>query len=348
MAVEVEPSPVTPEEQGDLAGHAAEFAKVPWNAPKAPEPAKDDLSAVLEGDDATVAEKPKRSSHRAQSQQASPEDYQAIAALTKELREAEAELSKLKPDALKADPPRVRTIKRQIAAVKAELAEAKPKPAPVPAVQPQPLYQPAPAQPVTLEEPKLEQFQNEEDPYGALILAKVEHRQRVQAMQAQQAAQQAQDAQRTQQQQAAIAQEVEQTQARVKAFVQAHPDYQPKFQAFVTQYPHIPELLGAALAKSDKSPDLMYYFFDHPDHFDEHVFDAEGKPVTDQAVAVLQRRLHARLAAVSTGSAPPAQPVIAPRPPNPVRTAPSMPRVEVPGDNSSLSDHARAFHRSRR
>lgn len=342
---------VTPEspaeDPGHLADHAAEFAKQPWNAPPKPEPPADDLATVLEPE--TKPEKPVR--HRAASQKASAEEVEQINALTKELREAEAELLKVKPDA-KAASPRLVTLRRQIQGIKAELAEAQPKPAtPTVVAQPgtgAPVRTPS-LQPFTESEPTIEQFANEADPYAAWTRALARYDRKKETFEAQQAYAQQQAQAQTAAQQAADAQLLETARARVQAFQAAHPDYAQKVQPFLQQYGQVPELLGRAIQSSDKAPDLVYYFADHPQEFEEHLFDAFNKPADALAVAVLQRRLLARLAAVPTGSAPsPVSSVIAPRPPNPVRTAPSMPRTELPGDGSSLRDHAQAFGRKRR
>lgn len=307
--------------------------------------ATDDLAAVLE----PPAESPKTGAaaprHRAQSQKAAPDDVQAIAALTRELREAEAELGKVKPDALTSDAPRIRTLKRQIAAVKAELDAA--KPAPLPAPKPQPVQSPIAPPTFTEQEPTIEHFANEADPYSSWMMAKWSYMQRLQAAQAQFQQYQQQEQANRQQVEADIAADIQATQQRVQVFAATHPDYYDKLRTLTAGYPQIPELLGRALAKSDKSPDLMYYFADHPDEFADHVYDAMGKPFDDRAAAILQRRLHARLQAESTGAAeaPPPAFVIAPRPPTPVRTRPMSAVPELPGEGHSVADHVRVWGR---
>ncbi len=81
-----------------------------------------------------------------------------------------------------------------------------------------------------------------------------------------------------------------------------------------------------------------------------------SNPAFPAAVAAMKRYLRAlvasaqrsdssssRAAAVVTGAAPTSSPKLVPKPPTPVRTGAMKDADAVPGDDSSLADHERAF-----
>jgi hypothetical protein len=121
-----EPLETPTDDSGSLADHEAQFQP---DAPRAANVALDEVEPEpLTKDEQSAVEKVgKFARHRAGSQRATPEDVQEINALTKELRTAEAELLKLDPKALEGSA-RLNVLRRQIKAVKADLAERAPKP----------------------------------------------------------------------------------------------------------------------------------------------------------------------------------------------------------------------------
>lgn len=253
--------------------------------------------------------------HRAKSQQARSEDVPRIQELTRKLREAEAERDSLK------------------AATVTPASVAKPA-APV-------------REPVTFTdaEPKLEDFNAEPDPYTAWTRALARYDRRKEQFEAD-------DARMKTERESAehTARESWNTQLkahedRVTAFTKSHPEFIAKIQAVTTP---VTPLLYAAIIRHEDGPKLMLGLADHPDWQDEFFLLTEQKPVTDHFVAITQRRLLARVQAVTTGSAAPGTSVTpAPRPPNPVRTGPISTGDTPPGDDDSLEAHE-AFYGKRR
>ena len=320
--------PTAPSETESLADHEQQFSQPKPFAP----PPKDDAEP----------ERP-RERHRAQSQKAAPEDVHEIAALTKTLREKEAELVKAKPEA-GGGSSRVLNLRRQIRGLEAELSDLTPKAAPVsqPATAPVPASETPSA--FTEPEPVLDQFLDQPDPYAAWTRAAAKWDRRKEAFDSQQLQAQTQVSQH---QQAEIAAHG----TRMSVFAQATPDFPAKFHAMMQEVGgRVPDVLGAAVIRDDNGPKLLYALASDPVFRDEMVLLSEGKPLNDTTVALLQRRLRAQVSkqsAASTGSALLNVPT-PPKPPNPVRTGAIRAEPELPGDDAPLSEHERAFSRRKR
>jgi hypothetical protein len=136
--------------------------------------------------------------------------------------------------------------------------------------------------------------------------------------------------------------------ARVTEFAKAHPDFQQKLDAAGDLT--LPPVLTEMLITADNGPDLVYHLATHPDVLDEIALLAVNLPVNEQSVALLHRRLTKVTAqAVNTGSvAGTLKSLTPPRPPNPVRTGPMNTGDDPPGDESSLAEHEKAYGRRRR
>lgn len=339
--VEQTPDPVTPPVEADtsLADHEASFGR---------DAALERTQPATETDeDAAARDDRGRFKHRAQSQKASPEDVAQINELTKALRTKEQELAKIKPDALGGSP-RLLSLKRQIKAIETELAEHVSPPAPVKAAPAAPApVQKAPAT-WTEQEPTIEQFADAPDQYAAWVRALTAFDRRKEAFEASQKAETEKataDAKASQEQ---WTQAVQAHQGRMAKAV-TDPTL-PNFSAIVA--PILDRMLPAPLLKAivthDNGMRFMYHLAQHPDQLDEFHLLADGKPPSDDFVALLQRRLVSATAqAVNTGSAAGTKANVLPRPPNPVRTGPMKTGDDLPGDESSLADHERAFHHRR-
>ncbi len=108
-------------------------------------------------------------------------------------------------------------------------------------------------------------------------------------------------------------------------------------------------------------PRAAYYLATHLDELRELTADtligedapgfaaavAATKRLLTRLVAPEQRSPSTRTAAGSTGAAR-ATPSIAPKPPTLVRTGATRDAEDLPGDESSLADHEKAFGRKRR
>lgn len=153
-------------------------------------------------------------------------------------------------------------------------------------------------------------------------------------------------------QQEAATREVIQTFAsRVSEFVKTTPDYHEKVNAAAELDNAIPLSLERALMLHDNGPAIVYHLATHPQQFDEMRLLAASVPLDQASVALLQRRLSAytHTQAGTTGSAAVQTPaVVAPRPPNPVRSGSMSTGDDLPGDESSLAEHEKAYNRPRR
>jgi len=343
MAAEQESvTPVAPavEDSESLADHEAQFGAE----------ARRSQQQDVDEDDG-VDELPRA---RAKSQQAKPTDYDEIAAYTKRLREAETELG-LSLERRQGESTRVYNLRRQ-AEIAEALREAKKAPA-----QPQPAAQPSTAVPnlntprIALEasfsevEPKQEDFALEDNPFAAWSRAVASYDRRKERFEERQAEakQAAEVAERE-----SVAQQERYARAhgeRVTKFIESKPDFWQVVEK-VNDLGEIPPLLVQAIVRDDKGPELMYYLAHHPDELSEMILITDGKPVTDQAVALLRRRLTARDINVAsngaTGALPLASPTrVIPRPPTPVRTGSiktdtSEPQID---EDHPLASHEKAF-----
>lgn len=328
------PAPEAPVVSESLADHEAQFSKGAKPVAKIDDPA--------DGEKPEGRDEKGRFRHRAQSQQAGPEDVAAINALTKELRTKEAELAKLQPDT-GTDSPRIRALKRQIKALDVDLGALKAPAAEKAPVAPKlPERSPAPAG-FTEPEPKFEDFANEADQYGAYVRALARYDRRKDDYEASQKASKASEEQQYQK-------AVEAHKASVEAFKATHPDWDDVMQKNTAK--NISPVMTQALLHSDAK--VLYHLAQSPALADE-LFLQTGwaKPDSPEfwdLVATTQRRLTEHAKAATTGSAAPARPTYTPpaSPPNPVRTGPERTGVEIPGDDASLAEHEKAYGAKRR
>ncbi len=288
--------------------------------------------------------------HRAQSQQAGPEDVAAIGELTKRLRTAEqaAGIEK-KP----GESNRVYELR-----MRAELAEQlaerkKPQPvAPPPAMPQRRAVQPSQ---FNEPEPRFEQFAQASDPYLAHARALAAYDRKKENF----------DASQTFQQQISVAEQKQHDEKFNTWLKERQTEHDTRLGQFIASTPDAKQVMESAANLSltpvmyasielhGDGPRFMYTLAKSPDLADELFLLTEGKPVgdplTNPLVAIVQRRLLQRVQAANTGSAvAPRQSTVAPRPPNPVRTAPQTPSEKLPSDDDSLEAHEAAFGRNRR
>jgi hypothetical protein len=319
-----------PKATPSLADHEAQFTNTPRFAP--PVPAADPVP-----DDATSPTSAPR--HRARSQKATPEDLDAIDALTKRLRDAEAAAG-IEVDRKEGESDRVYNLRKR-----AELAEAVAK-ARKPLEQPKPAAQPVQAPPTFDEaEPTIEQFKDKDDPYTAWQRALYAYDRRKEVAEWQQT----QATEQQKQNAAAGAERKRQAYAsfntRVSEFQKATPDYDAVVRAVERPVTY---LLETAMVNDPDGPRFVYELAKNPALHDELFVLTDNKPVNRDTVASVQRLLHARMPAAPTGSAAPQTIPLAPRPPNPVRTAPSAHVPKAPTDTASLADHEQFYGTGRR
>lgn len=271
-----------------------------------------------------IAEVGKRR-HRAKSQQAGPEDVPRIRELTKKLRETE--------DRLK---------------------EVEARTAPKPAEAPKPRLRELPKveeTAFTKADPKLEDFADQPDPYAAWMEAKFDHKLEKREFEANQARAKQEVESVRGHNQAEMRQWFE-TRAkdfggRLDGLIQEQPEAKQILEA--AQSLPLTEAMHAALLFDQRGERVMLHIAQNLDalqsQMDELYLLTDGKPVTETLVALVQRRMNGWMHAAGTGSAAPAlvRMTPAPRPPNPVRTAPSKPIDGPPADDSPLSEHEKAF-----
>lgn len=260
--------------------------------------------------------------HRARSQMAGPEDVPRIAELTRRLRETEAKLAEIttKPAENKAQGPSLPAVPEM----------------------------PGALSPFTQPEPKLEDFSDKDDPYAEWMLARAEWRVDKKQFEGQQKALQAQTAQAQQQMAASWQQIFTQHDQRIQEYATKNPDYLTRLNAAPGRELKATPVLHAALMLSPDGPAKTLYLAEHPDELSEILLQTYQMPVSPDTVAIVQRRLSSRVQAGTTGSVASAPVTLAPRPPNPVRTAPSTPPDVLPGDDASLEEHEKVWGRKRR
>jgi hypothetical protein len=305
-STEVEPS---------LADHEAAFA--PGAKPAAPaEPADPDAAATER--DETGKFKPR---HRAKSQEATPDDVPRIAALTKRLRETEAER-----DALKT---------RQSA----------PEPATRRAEPTEPATPAHPTATFPAFDVWLATKGNEEKTFEDFIDARADWRydRRRETERADDAKAAVEKTQR---------EDFQKYQDQMPAALKDHPD----FDDAIAAAPRISKVLERASIKA--GPKVAYYLATHPEEasaLTQESLVEPDNPAFPAAVAAMTRYISTLVAsqrspapaAASTGSALALAPPV-PRPPNPVRTGALHAADEPPGDDASLADHEKAFGPKRR
>lgn len=137
---------------------------------------------------------------------------------------------------------------------------------------------------------------------------------------------------------------------RAQDYGKAHPGFHEKMKASERILDNIPDLLFQSILRLDSGPEITEYLVDHPVELDTMCLLTEGKPVTDESVARLQRRLnqYRQPAADSASAAPAMPPRLAPRPPNALRTGPLKTGDEPLAEDHSIAEHRRAFGPKRR
>lgn len=316
----------TPEPAESIADHAAQFNEpVETEIPKTP------------ANTGQFANRDPEARRKAASQRATPEDVAEINRLTRELRETEQRLGDKDPDATSS--PRIRTLKRQLAALKALEAPASPVKTETRA-EPKRAPEPRLAAPESEPEPSEEEIGTKYATYGDYVKATARWEYR-----------QAQIAEAASRQQAEASDRVTALitdfQDRANAFAKTKPDYDA-VTASISKV-HLPGPLRAALVLDDKGPEYVYYLAQHPDVLDDLILLTDGKDATDANVAVVQRRVRQHAQAATTGSATVPKPTFnPPRPPNPVRTGPTKTADEPPGEGASIADHKRYYAADKR
>lgn len=318
------PAEATATPTPSLAEHEATFS----NAPRL-------TAAATDAPDDTAATPQPR--HRARSQSAKPDDVEAIASLTKRLRDAEGAAG-IHVEREDGESDRVYNLRRR-----AVLAEAlvKPKDAPKPAPRP---FVPPPA--FSEAEPTIEQFASATDPYTAWQRALGAFDRRKEAA----------DARQTEAQSALNRGREASVEAkrrayagfnqRVTEFRIATPDYEAVVRSCERPVTY---LMETAIVNDPDGARYTYELAKNPTLHDELFILTDNKPTNRDTVASVQRLLRTRMPqAASTGSAAPAPRPLAPRPPNPVRTVPSAHLPKAPSDTASLADHEAFYGTARR
>ena len=218
-----------------------------------------------------------------------------------------------------------------------------------PQAQPKPPVYQVPAVPTEAfkePEPKLDDFANEEDPYGAWILEKAEWRARKRDHEAVRSHQES-HVQALSKQQEEYWQGVTLThKGKLMAAVQAKPELLQVLQQADSAV-QLPTILDRAIMLDDDSVSVAVFLASHQDALDDLVSRAVALPPTEQSVALLRRLVRQRMSAGTTGSVPPAKSTPAPRPPNPVRTGTIRTGNEPPPEGSSIADHAKYWQPKR-
>lgn len=330
-AIGTEITDVEPEAPASLAEFREQFPAAPKEGQPAPEPTAE------------------RGPRRAQSHKAEPKDVPVIAALTKQLREAEDAIKIERKD---GESDRVFQLRKR-----AEIAALASRPAPV--AQPAARREPERAAPVaqpsafTEKEPVIEDFKDKPDPWLALSRATASYDRRKEAYDATQGAQKAHYEAQAQQFNKDIDQGIRAHAERAVTFANSRSDVKALFDAEAAKSPQdqiqLTLAVRGAIEFHEKGPEMIVALLQNPELADELFLlttgRAVGDPRTDSLVATVRRRLLQRISGATSGSPAPQRPFKpAPRPPNPERTVPQTPRDLSPSDApGSLAEHRRQF-----
>ena len=251
---------------------------------------------------------PKTGRYRAKKDRARPSDVGRINTLTKRLRETENQLKQLREQQQAANSPALPNLPQDIG------------PRPV-----------------------IDDFADQEDPYTAHVLALAAYERKRERFEEKQNAYN----EFMQQQQQAYAAELQNInvrhQQRLAMAAQADPTV-PARLASVKDF--IPPALDRAIMLDNDSASVALFLADHPAVLDEFTLLTASQQPDSVLVGKIQRMLRQRMNTAVSGSVTPSKMFVpAPRPPNPLRTAPmNTGNDQIPSDdNMSLDAHEKAF-----
>jgi hypothetical protein len=313
--------------------------------------------APKRGEVAPVEPDEQRPRHRAKSQTATGKDVEVIAEHTRRFREAEDKFIQeagLKIEKQAGESERAFNVRRRAEIAEARLAAKEPEKKTEPVVAQPPVTRTVETSTFSEPEPKLEQFANAPDPYAAHLRALNAWDRRKEAHDSQQ--QTAQQSAATERERW-VKQVQEDSSARFVAHIQANPSDKAIIEAEqakpVDQQMILTPIMRVAIDTHRQGPQLMVELLKHPELADEIVLQTDGRYAFDSdgkmtaAVATLQRRLLARIQAVTTGAAvPPPKVIVAPRPPTPVRASATNAAEStrpVEPESRSLAEHRQKF-----
>ncbi len=292
------------------------------------------------------------SRHRAQSQQATSDDAPRINELTAKWRTAERERDELRAKYEGRPAPAPVGAPGAAPAASEPRATEPGRPAAVPARPSRPPLTPPPA--FTQAEPKLDDFATDADPLTAYHRAlsrydraKEQHDLATRYVE--------QETKRRGDEDSAANHEyfsglVGDHNGRLTAAMGTDAALKTLIEASGDTYIAAPVAL-AFMQAGDKSVPYLRALLEKPGLLDDLNLASLGKETSDALVAILQRRLASATQAAGApapiGSAASPRSTPAPRPPNPIRTAPEAPPKDLPGDDASWDDHRSAFHRPR-
>lgn len=288
-------------------------------------PQTDTTDVTAKPEPAHPLEERQRDRQPARKDRATPKDVPTIQALSGMIRELTAKDE--------ADAPRVAELRKKLrTALDLEPPAAKPEPVrrQAPPVMPGDFAEPRPT---------IEQFADSDDPYGERLLALAAWDRRREAHEANRQYTQQQHA-RFQQEQHQVLQQLAQSYVqRVTAAKTRYADW----DQVVTASQVVTPVMERAILSAPNGEEMTYFLAKHPDILDDLVLQTAAVPVDDTSVALLQRRLNARLTAGTTGAAPTKPVLVAPRPPTPVRTGVMKTGETPPGDDADIDEHRRFY-----
>ena len=295
----------------------------------------------------STSEQERKPKYRSKSHRALPEDVPEIAALTKQLREAE--------DAIKIDRKPGENDKVYLLRKRAEIAKLASARQAMPEVKPEPVREAPPAAVVaqpsafTEKEPTLDQFASEADPYAAWQRALARYDRRKDAFEASQEVQKSTFRAQEETFNREINDGIRAHAQRAQALAESRPDVKALFAAEAAKPPQeqiqLTLAVRGAIEFHERGPEMVVALLQNPELADELFLlttgRAVGDPRTDSLVATVRRRLLQRISGAPSGSPAPSRPVkLAPRPPNPERTVPQTPRDSSPSEApGSLAAH---------
>lgn len=325
----VNPLVTQAEETGSLADFADKYAKPEHRMEREDPEALDRETAPVRS--------PRQPRGRGQ------DDHETISALTKRLRDAEAQIG-VNTERLDGESDRAFNLRLRAEAAEAVAKKASERQEPKQAAQS--VEQPSA---FTDKEPTIEQFADQADPYSAWQRAVNAWDRKKERFDDEQKKATASSEERVQAGRKLRA-EVEKAHfERIEAFKIAQKDYVETVN-HTKNWPPPNPLLEIALINDEQGVQYIYGFAKNQALYDEFMVMSDGKTVNRQNVEAIQRILKARMPAVTGSAHTPAIVNFPPPPPNPVRTGRMRSSNSEPPDieHQSLDDFARTTSRRTR
>ncbi len=264
-----------------------------------------------------------------QSRSRGTDDHETISALTKRLREAEAQIG-VNTERLDGESDRAFNLRLRAEAAEAVAKKASERHAPAQAAAPV-VEQPSA---FTEKEPTIDQFADQADPYSAWQRAVNAFDRKKERFEEQQKHVTAGTEERVRAGRAMREAAEAAHNSRINEYKKVTPDYD-KIVGAAQDWPATP-LMQIALVNDPNGEKYIYQLAQNRSLYNRLLLDSDGKVVTRETVEAFQDLLKERMPAVTGSAHTPTTVYTPPRPPNPVRTGRMRSSSSEPPDPSDL------------